>query len=114
MNVKLFSEMLACDSALEKIKKVALIYSQLTIFARELFVSERIAGNEERVLDILRGLNEVHHTLANLLVSYATYVSKAFPVDTVGKQLVEIEARYHLERFLTEAIESIYRQFPNN
>ena len=67
----------------------------------EAAILARYGGKEKRVLEILHGLNEVHHTIANWLCDYARDETKAFPVHDLGQQLLEIEERYHLENFLT-------------
>jgi|ERR1700733_3925220 hypothetical protein len=111
MDVQAFSEWLASCSVSERIRVLALIYSRLTISSRQLFLPET-AGKEKRVLEILHGLNEVHHTIANWLCDYARDETKAFPVHDLGQQLLEIEKIYHLEKFLTPAVEYIRNQGP--
>lgn len=106
MNSQEFSEGLATLSLSTKIHALALIYAKLTIHTRELFVPDFTAGKEKRVQEILHGLNEIHHTLSNYLVAYTTDEREAFPVHVLSKQLLEIENQYHLENFLTPAIES--------
>jgi hypothetical protein len=107
MNSEQFSEWMAGFSTQEKLKALALIYSKLTVNSRELFIRERIAGKENRVLEILHGLNEIHHTLSQYLVGYATDESKVFPAGVLSQQLKEVEDRYHLEGYLTPAIDSV-------
>jgi hypothetical protein len=77
----------------------------LTINARELFVPDWTAGKEQRVEEILHGLNEIHHTLANQLTSYTTDADKASPVQSLSLILQDIENKYQLRDFLTPAIE---------
>ena len=89
-----------------KTRALAFIYSKLTVNARELFVPEWTAGKEKRVLEILHGLNEIHHTLSNYLVDYVSGENKAFPVNVLSQQLLEIETKYRLQNFLTPAIEA--------
>jgi hypothetical protein len=90
----------------DRIKVLALIYSRLTIYSRQLFFPDQ-SGNESRVLEVLHGLNEVHHTLANWLVGYAIGNNNTFPVSVLGRQLLEIEDRYQLQHYLTPSIEYI-------
>src|SRR5437763_5263676 len=104
MNSQEFYEWMATLSLSARIRALALIYSKLTINARELFVLDWTAGKEKRVLEILHGLNETHHTIANWLVNYATDETKAFPVHVLSQQLQQIEDQYRLEKFLTAAI----------
>ena|SRR5437588_11742346 len=106
MNSQAFSEWLTSCSTSERITAIALIYGRLTVFTRELFLPA-VVGKEQRVLEILHGLNEIHHTLANFLVNYATDESKACPIQTLSEQLLEIEKQYRLEGYLTPAIESV-------
>jgi hypothetical protein len=54
---------------------------------------------------MLHGLNEIHHTLAKWLVAYATDESKAFPVQVLSQQLLEITNQFRIESYLTEAVE---------
>lgn len=105
MNSQDFSEWLATLSLLGRISALARIYSRLTINARELFVPDWTAGKEQRVLEILHGLNEIHHTLANQLVAYATDEHKAYSVQALSQMLLEIETSYRLGNFLTPAVE---------
>jgi hypothetical protein len=113
MDVQTFSEWLAAYSVSDRVRMLALIYSRLTIGARQLFLPET-TGREKRVLEILHGLNEVHHTIANWLCDYARTDPKAFPVEALGQQLLEIEKRYHLEQFLTPAVEYIRNHGPGS
>ncbi len=107
MDLQMFAEWMASQTVSERIGALAMIYSRLTVYTRELFLPGRSAGKEQRVLEILYGLNETHHTLANWLVAYSTDESKAFPVSTLSQQLVDIEKKYRLENFLTAAIQSV-------
>jgi hypothetical protein len=111
MDVQAFSEWLEGQPVSGKIRALVLIYSRLTINARQLFLPET-AGKEKRVLEILHGLNEAHHTIANWLCDYAWDETKAFPVHDLGQQLLEIEKRYRLEGFLTPAVEYIRTHGP--
>ena len=107
MNVQLFSEWLTPQTAAERVGSLSLIYSRLSVYTRELFLPERTAGKERRVLEILHGLNEVHHTLAKWLVAYSSDEGKASTVTALGQQLLEIEREYRLENFVTAAIEAV-------
>jgi len=113
MDVQAFSEWLSGYSVSDRIRMLALVYSRLTIGARQLFLPEA-SGKEKRVLEILHGLNEVHHTIANWLCDYTKTDSKPFPVGALGPQLLEIEKKYHLEQFLTPAIEYIQNYGPGS
>jgi hypothetical protein len=114
MDVHSLSEWLASYSAPERIGVLTLIYLRLTIHTRQLFFPERNAGNQERVLQILHGLNEIHHTLANSLSDYATEQQEARPPDVLWQQLAEIEKEYRLEHFVTPAVEYIRGHSPSH
>jgi hypothetical protein len=88
-----------------RISALSKIYLRLTINARELFVPDWTVGKEQRVEEILHGLNEIHHTLANQLTSYTTEADKACPVESLSLILQDIENKYQLQDFLTPAIE---------
>ncbi len=112
MNSQQFSEWLTSLSLADKTRALSRIYSRLTVNARELFVPDWTAGKEQRVLEILHGLNEIHHTLANELVAYAIDERKASPIEVLSKTLLEIESKYRLEHFLAPAVEFV--QFHNS
>jgi len=105
MNSQEFCEWLSTLSLSARISALERIYLRLTINARELFVPDWTAGKEQRVLEILHGLNEIHHILANQLIAYATDEHKARPVQVLNQMLLEIENRYSLHNFLTPAVE---------
>ncbi|MGA8430664.1 MAG: hypothetical protein WB729_12655 [Candidatus Sulfotelmatobacter sp.] len=105
MDTQKFSTWLAEMSVSERIRVLALIYSILTVNTRELFLPEATKGKEQVVLHMLQGINEIHHTLANWLGSYAMDAAKTFPVETLSQQLSQIASYYRVERWLTSAIE---------
>jgi hypothetical protein len=107
MDVQSLSDWLASYPASGKAKILTLIYSRLTIHTRQLFLPEPAVEKTERILEILHGLNEVHHTLANWLSDYAMDQEETFPVHVLSEQLIEIEKKYRIEHFLTPAIEYI-------
>lgn len=65
----------------------------------------RQVENEQVALHMLQGINEIHHTLANWLGNYVNHAAKAFPVETLSQQLSQIASQYHLDKWLTSAIE---------
>jgi hypothetical protein len=95
-------------------KSLALMYSNLTVGARQMFVYDWTAekNRRERALEILHGLNEIHHTLSNLLLDYSTDEPNARPIDVFSQTLAEIESRYRLENFLVPAIEFAQTRSP--
>jgi len=107
MNPEEFSEWLTPLSVSERIAALVKVYSRLTVVSRELFMPDRTAGKEHRVLEILHGLNEIHHTLANSLGAYTTDECKAFSVDILSAQLWEIAKQYRIESFLESAVDRL-------
>jgi hypothetical protein len=107
MNAAAFSEWFEPLSIPSRIAALALIYSNLTLGARQMFVPDWTAGKKqrERAMEILHGLNEIHHTLSNLLLDYTVDEHNARPVEVFGQTLAEMEKRYRLENFLVTAIE---------
>jgi hypothetical protein len=105
MDAEVFAEWLAGLSKPARISALSRIYLRLTVNARELFVLDRTAGKEQRVEEILHGLNEIHHTLANQLTAYTTDGDKASPVHVLIRILQDIESKYQLRDYLTPAVE---------
>ncbi len=113
MNSEAFSGWLDSLSVSERIRALALIYSSLTVCTRELFLPEMPKGKEQAIISMLHGVNELHHTLANWLVDYATDERQAFPVDALSQQLLEIANQYRIEGCLSSAVEfARTRKFP--
>src|SRR5579862_8829793 len=90
MDTQKFAEWLTGMSASQKIRALAMIYSLLTINTREFFLPDATKGKEQVALHMLRGINEIHHTLANWLGNYVNDATKAFPVETLSRQLSQI------------------------
>ena len=111
MDTQKFAEWLAGMSTPEKIRALAMIYSLLTINTREFFLPNAMKGKEQVALHMLHGINEIHHTLANWLGDYVNGATKAFPVETLSQQLSQIASEYHLERWLTSAIERAQKAY---
>jgi hypothetical protein len=105
MKSEAFSEWLASLSVSERIKALARIYLSLTVYSRELFVQDRTAGKEKIVLDMLHGLNEIHHTLSGQLVFYVTDENGTWPVEVLSQQLLQIANQYRIGNYLTSAVE---------
>ncbi|HET9280863.1 MAG TPA: hypothetical protein VFR24_02765 [Candidatus Angelobacter sp.] len=105
MDLEPFAEWLSGLSLQARISALSVIYLRLTVNARELFLPDRTLGKEQRVEEILHGLNEIHHTLANQLIAYTTDADKASPVQVLSRMLQDIESKYHLRDYLTSAVE---------
>jgi hypothetical protein len=114
MDTAAFSKWLGTLSISSRIAALALMYSNLTVGARQMFVRDWTAEKKrrERALEILHGLNEVHHTLSNQLLDYSTDEHNARPIDVFSQTLAEIESRYRLETFLVPAIEFAQTRSP--
>ena len=106
-----FAQVLASMSVSQKISALSAVYSRLTICTRELFLPDRTKGKERTVFMMLHGINELHHTLANWLVNYSTDESKAFPVETLSKQLEQIATEFHVDSMLEWSIEAVLRKY---
>lgn len=87
MDAQVFAEWFSGLSLTARISALSRIYLRLTVNARELFAPDWTAGKEHRVEEILHGLNEIHHTLANQLTAYTTGSDKASPVQTLSGTL---------------------------
>ena len=107
MTSKLVTKRLAPLSALQRVSALSMIYSKLTVCTRELFLPETAKGKEQLVIMMLHGINELHHTLANWLVAYSTDETKAFPIETLSKQLEQIATEFRLQGMLTWSLESV-------
>ena len=105
MDAQVFAKWLSGLSLPARINALSRFYLRLTVDARELFVADWTAGKGQRVEEILHGLNEIHHTLANQLTAYTTDGGKASSVQTLSEILQEIESKYQLRDFLTPAID---------
>jgi hypothetical protein len=105
MNPEAFSEWLNSLSLSERIRGLALIYSGLTVGTRQLFLPDMPKGRDQTILNMLHGVNELHHTLANWLTDYATDECGAFPVSDVCQELLGIASQYRIEGLLTSAVE---------
>jgi len=96
----------------DKIGGMALMYSDLTITTRGLFLPEYKTGKEVQVVAMLQGINELHHTLSNQTVAYVRATKYGFSVEGLSQALVEIASQYHIESFLDSAIEFARSRIP--
>ena len=83
---------------------LGLVYSNLTVSARELFLPEHNQGAQNRVLATLRALNELHHKLAGQLIGLSTDLEKSYPIDVFSDILFETAGKYSVDGFLSSAI----------
>ena len=112
MTSQAFAEWLEPLSLSERTTALAMIYSYLTVSTRELFLPEWTAGNGQRTLDMLHGMNEMHHTLSNALVAYATGRQYPHSFDGLGRMLLDNANRYCIEFFLESAVEFAQARIP--
>jgi len=105
MDSQTLAQWLASLSVSGRVKALTLIYSDLTVSTRSLFLSERIVGKAKLVLRALQGLNELHHTLANQLASYAIDSDKTYSIDGLCGRLFDSVRTYGLDDFLKSAVE---------
>jgi hypothetical protein len=89
MDTAAFSKWLGTLSISSRIAALALMYSDLTVGARQMFVPEWTAEQKQRdrALEILHGLNEIHHTLSNQLLDYSSDERNARPIDVFSQTL---------------------------
>lgn len=112
MDPQAFSKWLAPLSTSARARALALIYSSLTVYSRELFLSERAAGKEARLLDMLHGMNEIHHTLSSALVAFVTDGDYPHSLEGLGRMLLDNAKKYRIEFFLESAVEFARSRVP--
>jgi hypothetical protein len=105
MNAQEFAEWLDTLSLPDRIRVLIRVYSTMTIHTRELFWPGALQGKEQGGLDMLHGVNEIHHTLANFLGAYADN-DASWPPQVLSQQLLEIAQQYRIVGALNSAIES--------
>jgi hypothetical protein len=98
------SEWMLSLSVPERIRALALMYSYLTVATRELFFPQTTSGKERIVLELLHGVNEMHHTLANFLLRWGHGEEDWTPED-LSQQLLEIARQYRIVHLLKSSLE---------
>jgi hypothetical protein len=93
---------------------LTLIYFSLTIITRELFLPEWTARKDLPVQDMLRGMNEIHHTLSSQLIACATDSKYAHSLEALGRMLVEIASKYRTGCFLESAVQLTQARIPHS
>jgi hypothetical protein len=88
----------------EKMRALAIMYSHLTVATRELFFPQTTMGKERIVLELLHGINEIHHTLANFLLRWGNGEEDWTP-EVLSRQLVEIAVQYRILNLLQSSAE---------
>jgi hypothetical protein len=107
MNSPVFSqslvEWLTTLSLTERVRAVALVYSHLTICTRELFLPGTAEGKEQVTLNMLHGVNEMHHTVSNYLLEYSK--DEEGDLEVLSQTLVEIANQYRITNYLRSSVE---------
>ena len=88
----------------KKMRALALVYSAMTVYTRELFFPDTREGRESVILDLLHGVNEIHHTLANYLLRWGDN-EKDWPPQVLSQTLSQIANHYRIAAQLNSAIE---------
>lgn len=116
MESELVTKRLGPMSVSQRVSALSRVYLSLTVCTRELFLPGRAKGKEQVVLTMLHGINELHHTLANWIVAYSTDEAKAFPLETLSKQLEQVATEFRVQGMLTWSLESALgkKQAPPN
>jgi hypothetical protein len=104
MDSEAFALWLESLSMSERTRALALVYSAMTVYTRELFFPETRKGRESVILDLLHGVNEIHHTLANYLLRWADN-EKDWPPQVLSQTLSQIANHYRIAGQLNSAIE---------
>jgi hypothetical protein len=104
MNSEAFAGWLESLCMSDRIRALTLVYSAMTVHTRELFFPDTREGRESVIPDMLHGVNEIHHTLANFLLRWADNEND-WPPQVLSQQLLEIANQYRIVARLTSAIE---------
>jgi hypothetical protein len=104
MNSQAFADWLTSLALPERFRALALVYSAVTVNTRQLFLPSMPEGKEQTVINMLHGVNEIHHTLANYLLRCADQEEEWTPHD-LSEQLLEIANQYRIGGLLSSAIE---------
>jgi len=97
MNSEAFAGWLESLCMSDRIRALTLLYSAMTVHTRELFFPDTRKGRESVILDMLHGVNEIHHTLANFLLRWADNEND-WPPQVLSQQLLEIANQYRIVR----------------
>jgi len=108
MNSESISEVLAewmhSLSMPQRMTALALMYSHLTVCTRELFLPQMTRGKEHIVLELLHGVNEMHHTLANSLLRWGNG-ERSWTPEALNQQLVAIAKQYRILHLLKSLVD---------
>ena len=98
------SEWMRSLSISQRMRALALMYSHLTVATRELFLPQTTGGKERLVLELLHGVNEMHHTLANSLLRWGRGEQDWTP-EALSQQLEQIARQYRIVHLLKSSVE---------
>ena len=104
INSQAFSEWLGSLPLQERTRALALMYSDLTVRTRALFLPRVADGKEQAVLNMLHGINELHHTLANFILRWEDQ-DASWPPHVLSEQLFWIANQYRLASTLRSVLE---------
>jgi hypothetical protein len=88
----------------ERARALAHLYLNLTVVVRQLYLTEPPRGKEKAILNMMYGVNELHHTVATRLLPYVYQKEHALPLETMSQQLLEIANSYQITGLLDSAI----------
>jgi len=101
---QLMSEWMRSLSVPERMRALALMYSYITVATRELFFPQTTSGKERIILELLHGVNELHHTLANSLLRWG-HGEQDWTPEALSRQLLEIAQQYRIVHLLKSSVE---------
>ncbi len=104
MSFEMIDEWLAPLPKAERAKALTLLYSNLTVATRQFFLPDTPKGKEEVILNMLHGMNELHHTVASQLISHAYNKEPLLPPEGLSRQLLTIANYYKITGLLNSAI----------
>ena len=103
------SEWLASLSTSGKVRALALLYSRLTIGTRQMFQPGAANGKERGIIELLHGINELHHTVANQVIAYS-FEEDGYPPQLFAQQLIDIANRYRIQDLLSQTEDFVRSQ----
>jgi hypothetical protein len=109
MESQRMSEWLGSLSNSEMLRALALFYSELTVGTRQLFQLGATNGAERGIIDVLHGINELHHTVANQLAAYS-FKEGGYPHHLFVQQLLDIANQYGIRDLLAQSVDFVESQ----
>ena len=90
----------------QKLGALAILYSGLTVGTRQVFLPDVASGKERQNINMLHGINELHHTVANQVIAYSSG-KQGCPPDVFAGQLIQIADRYGLSGLLAQTVDFV-------